>query len=151
MDEIYAQLVEASRARGVAPDLIRLDDESSGNDFLPVEVGREEDGPRSFPLSIGIDTDSPVTIVVSPLWRKPGFRGSGEWMGEDEIPGGDVVEFAAACTDRVVLLAQGEVIADGPAAEVLTASPAFAPQVAKVLHPVPVLTVADLTDRLRHR
>jgi energy-coupling factor transport system ATP-binding protein len=53
------------------------------------------------------------------------------------------VELAADVADRVVILADGEVVADGPAADVVTASPVFAPQVAKVLAPVPVLTVAQ--------
>lgn len=52
------------------------------------------------------------------------------------------VEFVADASDRVVILADGEVIADGPTAEVVTSSPAFAPQVAKVLSPAPLLTVA---------
>jgi len=56
------------------------------------------------------------------------------------------VELAADVADRVVLLAEGEVVADGPADEVLSASTAFAPQVAKVLHPLSVLTVPAATD-----
>jgi energy-coupling factor transport system ATP-binding protein len=51
------------------------------------------------------------------------------------------VEFAAAVADRVVVMADGQVVADGPAAGVLCGSPAFAPQVAKVLAPAPWLTV----------
>jgi energy-coupling factor transport system ATP-binding protein len=51
------------------------------------------------------------------------------------------VEFVAAAATRVVLLADGEVVADGPADEVVTSSPVFAPQVAKVLAPLPYLTV----------
>lgn len=51
------------------------------------------------------------------------------------------VEFAAECATRVVVLAGGEVVADGPAGDVLVASPTFAPQVARILHPVPLLTV----------
>jgi energy-coupling factor transport system ATP-binding protein len=51
------------------------------------------------------------------------------------------VELAATVAHRVVVLAEGEVVAEGPAAEVLVASPAFAPQVAKVLAPLPWLTV----------
>ena len=54
------------------------------------------------------------------------------------------VEFAAAWADRVVVMAEGEVVADGPTAEVVGASAAFAPQVAKVLHPEPWLTVAQV-------
>ncbi|UYM07842.1 ABC transporter ATP-binding protein [Solicola gregarius] len=43
------------------------------------------------------------------------------------------VEFVAAVADRAVVLADGEVVSDGPAVDVLAASPAFAPQVSKVL------------------
>jgi ATPase subunit of ABC transporter with duplicated ATPase domains len=43
------------------------------------------------------------------------------------------VELAAETATRVVVLADGEVVADGPTAEVLVGSPLFAPQVAKVL------------------
>jgi energy-coupling factor transporter ATP-binding protein EcfA2 len=45
------------------------------------------------------------------------------------------VEFAARAADRVVVLAEGEVVTDGPTREVLAASPAFAPQVTKILGP----------------
>ncbi|MFL6101516.1 MAG: ABC transporter ATP-binding protein [Actinomycetales bacterium] len=54
------------------------------------------------------------------------------------------VEFAARSADRVVVLAEGEVVTDGPATEVLAASPAFAPQVAKVVAPHPWLTVEQV-------
>ena len=58
------------------------------------------------------------------------------------------VEFAAAAADRVVVMAEGEVIADGRTADVLVASPAFAPQVAKVLAPQPWLTVDQVAQAL---
>jgi energy-coupling factor transport system ATP-binding protein len=58
------------------------------------------------------------------------------------------VELVAAVADRVTLLAEGEIVADGPAASVLAGSPAFAPQVAKVLHPQPWLTVAEVAAAL---
>jgi energy-coupling factor transport system ATP-binding protein len=51
------------------------------------------------------------------------------------------VEFAAGAVDRVIVMADGEVVADGPTAEVVVSSPAFAPQVAKILAPEPWLTV----------
>ncbi len=54
------------------------------------------------------------------------------------------VEFVAETADDVVLMAQGEIVARGPTAEVVAASPAFAPQVAKVFHPLPLLTLADV-------
>ncbi|MEQ8144109.1 ATP-binding cassette domain-containing protein [Streptomyces sp. OP7] len=58
------------------------------------------------------------------------------------------VELAAELAHRVVLLAEGEVIADGPSAEVVVASPAFAPQVAKILAPQPWLTVPQVEEAL---
>jgi energy-coupling factor transporter ATP-binding protein EcfA2 len=45
------------------------------------------------------------------------------------------VEFAAEAADDVVVLAEGEVVSSGPTREVLAASPAFAPQVTKILGP----------------
>ncbi|WP_020519661.1 ABC transporter ATP-binding protein [Catelliglobosispora koreensis] len=54
------------------------------------------------------------------------------------------VEFAATVADRVVVLAEGEIVADGPAPEVLTASPSFAPQITKVLAPLPYLTLGQI-------
>jgi energy-coupling factor transporter ATP-binding protein EcfA2 len=58
------------------------------------------------------------------------------------------VEFAAECAGRVVVMASGEVVADGPAADVVVSSPSFAPQVAKVLAPGPWLTVSDVRAAL---
>ena len=53
------------------------------------------------------------------------------------------VEFAAASTQRTVVMAGGDVIADGPTRAVLTSSPTFAPQTAKVFAPVPVLVPGE--------
>ncbi|OLZ70674.1 hypothetical protein AVW11_07380 [Streptomyces amritsarensis] len=58
------------------------------------------------------------------------------------------VELAAELADRVVILAGGEVVADGPTAEVVVSSPAFAPQVAKVLAPGRWLTVGQVAEAL---
>ncbi|MFE7609756.1 ABC transporter ATP-binding protein [Streptomyces celluloflavus] len=58
------------------------------------------------------------------------------------------VEFVAGAADRVVVLAEGEIVADGPTAEVVVSSPAFAPQVAKVLAPQPWLTVEQIVRAL---
>jgi energy-coupling factor transport system ATP-binding protein len=58
------------------------------------------------------------------------------------------VEFVADTADRVVVLADGEVVADGPTADVIVSSPAFAPQVAKILSPQPWLTVRDVKAAL---
>lgn len=58
------------------------------------------------------------------------------------------VEFAAMCADRALVMAAGEIVADGPATEILSGSPAYAPQVAKVTAGVGVdsswLTLVDV-------
>ncbi|KOU13408.1 hypothetical protein ADK51_35455 [Streptomyces sp. WM6368] len=58
------------------------------------------------------------------------------------------VELAAELAHRVVILAGGEVVADGPTAEVVVSSPAFAPQVAKILAPGHWLTVTQVAEAL---
>ena len=56
------------------------------------------------------------------------------------------VELAAAIADRVVLMSQGEIIAEGAPAEVLGASPLFAPQIAKLFPETGWLTVDDVLE-----
>ncbi|EST24030.1 ABC transporter ATP-binding protein [Streptomyces roseochromogenus] len=58
------------------------------------------------------------------------------------------VELAAEIAHRVVLLAEGEVIADGPTAHIVVSSPSFAPQVTKILAPQQWLTVAEVREAL---
>ncbi|MGN6171030.1 MAG: ABC transporter ATP-binding protein [Solirubrobacteraceae bacterium] len=58
------------------------------------------------------------------------------------------VEFVAATCDRVAVMGDGEVIADGPTPEIVLASPAFAPQVAKILAPLHYLRTAQVADAL---
>ncbi len=58
------------------------------------------------------------------------------------------VELVARVADRAVVLADGEVVADGPARDVVCHSPVFAPQVAKVLSPEPWLTVDEVRGAL---
>jgi energy-coupling factor transport system ATP-binding protein len=58
------------------------------------------------------------------------------------------VELVAELANRVMVMAEGEVVADGPTSEVVVSSPAFAPQVAKILAPLPWLTVAEVRAAL---
>lgn len=58
------------------------------------------------------------------------------------------VELAAELAHRVVILADGEVVADGPTPEVVVSSPAFAPQTAKILAPQEWLTVSQVREAL---
>jgi energy-coupling factor transport system ATP-binding protein len=54
------------------------------------------------------------------------------------------VELVAEVASRVMVIADGELVADGPTDEVVVSSPAFAPQVAKVLAPQPWLTPTEV-------
>ncbi len=100
-------------------------------------------------LAVQLAADPPVVLLDEPT-RGLDYAGKealAELLGGLATEGRAVavsthdVEFVAACADRVVVLAGGEVVADGPAEAVLAASPAYAPQVAKVLAPLGYLTV----------
>ncbi len=54
------------------------------------------------------------------------------------------VELVAEVATRAVVLADGEVVADGPARQVVSHSPIFAPQMAKVFAPHELLTVDEV-------
>jgi len=53
------------------------------------------------------------------------------------------VELAAAIADRIILMSQGEIIAEGEPAEVMATSPLFAPQIAKLFPETGWLTADD--------
>lgn len=58
------------------------------------------------------------------------------------------VELTADLASRMIVLADGEVVVDGDTAAVAVSSPAFAPQIAKVVAPLPWLTVGDIAESL---
>lgn len=58
------------------------------------------------------------------------------------------VELVAEVAQTVIFLADGEIVADGPTLNVLLSSPAFAPQVAKIMAPAPWLTVNNILDAI---
>jgi len=58
------------------------------------------------------------------------------------------VELVAELADRVLFLADGELVSDGATREVLTSSLPFAPQVAKIFAPQKWLTVREVIDAL---
>jgi len=61
------------------------------------------------------------------------------------------VELVAEAADRVLILADGEIVADGPTLDVVTSSPMFAPQVAKIMSPATWLTVDQVSAALAAR
>jgi energy-coupling factor transport system ATP-binding protein len=61
------------------------------------------------------------------------------------------VELVAELASRVVFVADGEIVADGSTLDVLLSSPAFAPQVSKVMSPQPWLKISDVVTALEDR
>jgi len=58
------------------------------------------------------------------------------------------VELAGVLANRVVMLADGVVISDAPAVEILTNSPDYSTQVAQIMAPAQLLTVDDVRREL---
>ena len=71
---------------------------------------------------------------LAALVRRLAARGAGVLVATHDV------EFAAAFADRVVMLGEGVVIADGPAAEVLSGGWYFATEVARILDLPGVIT-----------
>jgi energy-coupling factor transport system ATP-binding protein len=73
--------------------------------------------------------DYPAKTELAEVLRRLAGEGNAVMVATHDV------EFAAQAADRVVVLAEGEVVTDGPTRQVLAASPAFAPQVTKILGP----------------
>lgn len=58
------------------------------------------------------------------------------------------VELTAACADRVVLMAEGQIVVDGPVREVMSDSQVFASQINKLFRDPRYLVVEDVMARL---
>ena len=84
----------------------------------------------------GLDYQAKDTLVK--ILRKLANNGTTIIMATHDV------ELVAEFASRVLVLAEGELISDGPTIDVLTASPAFAPQMAKVFSNQSWLTVNDV-------
>lgn len=82
--------------------------------------------------------DYPTKARLAKILRELAAGGHGIVLATHDV------ELAAEVATRVIVLAEGEIVADGPTAEVVLTSPMFAPQVAKILAPEKWLTVADV-------
>ncbi|MDP3891398.1 ABC transporter ATP-binding protein [Nocardioides sp.] len=106
-------------------------------------------------LAIVLTTRPPVLLLDEPTrgLDYPAKARLAEILGDLAAEGHAVlvashdVEFVAGVADRVVVLAEGEVVSSGPARAVLAESPSFAPQVTKVLGSG-WLTVAEVESAL---
>lgn len=89
----------------------------------------------------GLDRQAKEALVR--LWRGWLSAGMGLLLVTHDV------ELAAAIADRAVVLSEGEVIAEGATADVLRATPQFAPQMARLFPATSWLTVDDVMVGLR--
>ncbi|MBO4207960.1 ABC transporter ATP-binding protein [Micromonospora echinofusca] len=158
LETVAAECAQADRESGADPGTCRrlLDDLTGG---LPADRHPRDlsEGQRlALALAVQIVTTPPVVLLDEPT-RGLDYRAKEQFAavvrglaaaGRCVVLATHDVELVATVAHRVVVLAEGEIVAAGPAAEVMLASPAFAPQVAKVLAPQPWLTVEQVRRAL---
>jgi energy-coupling factor transport system ATP-binding protein len=169
LDTVGAELAQADREAGADDDPVVGDARAAARsaheileDIAPgIPLGmhpRDLSAGQQLALVLAIQlVASPAVILLDEPTRGLDYRAKEALIGVlDQLAarGHAVavathdVEFATRACDRVVVMAEGEIVTDGPAAAVLTASPTFAPQVAKILAPLPYLTVAQVAAGL---
>ena len=160
LDTVDDELAAADRDSGVAPGQARslLDRLAPG---VPGRVHPRDlsEGQRlALVLAVVLSSDPPVVLLDEPTrgLDYPGKAALAEILhgfaeaGRAVLVSTHDVEFVAHVADRVVVLADGEVVSAGPTARVVAESPAFAPQVLKVLgHGW--LTVQQVEDAVREQ
>lgn len=159
LDTVGGELDQADRESGRDPGTARthLDRLAPG---IPADRHPRDlsEGQRlALVLAVQLTADPPVLLLDEPTRgldypAKASLRVTLRGLaraGRTVVCSTHDVELVAETADRVVVLADGEVVADGPAREVVTASPAFAPQVAKITAPAGYLTVDEVRDELR--
>ena len=162
LDSVYAECAEADRAcnppaAGTASGLLERFAPGVDSSTHPRDLS---EGQRlALALAIQLSAGPGVVLLDEPTRgldyaAKAALAGvlrqlAGE--GRAILVATHDVEFVAAVADRVIVMATGEVVADGATAGVVTASPAFAPQVAKILAPLAFLTVDQVAGALAVR
>ncbi|MFJ3876392.1 ABC transporter ATP-binding protein [Streptomyces sp. NPDC090077] len=163
LESVAQELDQADTESGVAADGIRartvLDRLAPGIPDATHPRDLSEGQKLALVLAIQL-TAAPGVLLLDEPTRGLDYRAKSELIrivddlaaeGRAVVISTHDVEFVARAADRVVVMAEGDVVADGPTTEVIVASPVFAPQTAKILAPLPYLTVsqaaATLTDR----
>ncbi|HUC58210.1 MAG TPA: ATP-binding cassette domain-containing protein [Streptosporangiaceae bacterium] len=154
LDTVGAELAEAGSAGRPARDI--LDALAPG--IAPDTHPRDLSAGQQLALVLAIQlAAAPAVIALDEPTRGLDYQAKAALTGmlADLAAAGHAVvvathdvEFATRTCDRVVVMAEGEIVTDGQASAVLTASPTFAPQVAKILAPLPYLTVAQVAAAL---
>ncbi|WP_049572378.1 ABC transporter ATP-binding protein [Streptomyces sp. SBT349] len=158
LQTVAAECAQADAESGASPGTCRglLDTLSPGVRGAAHPRDLSEGQRLALVLAVQLTAAPRVTLLDEPT-RGLDYhakRAFGRTVRDLAARGGSVliathdVEFVAATADRVTVLAEGEVVADGPTADVICSSPSFAPQVAKVLRPQPWLTPDQVAHAL---
>jgi energy-coupling factor transport system ATP-binding protein len=156
LDTVAAELAQAGRESGTASARPILDQIAPG---IPAAAHpRDLSAGQQLALVLAIQLAArPAVILLDEPTRGLDYQAKASLTGIlDQLAAGGQsvvvathdVEFATRACDRVIVMAEGEIVTDGPAAAVLTASPTFAPQIAKILAPLPYLTEAQVAAGL---
>ncbi|MEV5685886.1 ATP-binding cassette domain-containing protein [Streptomyces sp. NPDC052164] len=160
LESVKQELDQADAESGVAGDGIRaravLDRLAPGIPDTTHPRDLSEGQKLALVLAIQL-TAAPRVLLLDEPTRGLDYRAKSELIrivdelaaeGRAVVISTHDVEFVARAADRVVVMAEGDVVADGPTTEVIVASPVFAPQTAKILAPLPYLTVAQSAARM---
>ncbi len=163
-DLLYAQTVadecaaadnDAGAEHGTTRDLLNLIAPGIDDNTHPRDLS---EGQRlSLVLAVVLAAQPPVVLLDEPT-RGLDYPGKASFTklllnlaseGHAIVMATHDVELVATTASRVVIIADGDVVADGPTSEVVVSSPMFAPQVSKVMRPTPLLTVAAAVEQMR--
>ncbi|MCX4776080.1 ABC transporter ATP-binding protein [Streptomyces sp. NBC_01264] len=160
LESVEQELDQADTESGVASDGIRartvLDRLAPGIPGTAHPRYLSEGQKLALVLAIQL-TAAPRVLLLDEPTRGLDYRAKSELIrivddltaeGRAVVISTHDVEFVARAADRVVVMAEGDIVADGPTTEVIVASPVFAPQTAKILSPLPYLTVAQAAATL---
>jgi energy-coupling factor transport system ATP-binding protein len=160
LDTVAAELAQSDRESPAGPGTRTVLDRLSpgiADDSHPRDLS--EGQKLALVLAIQLSAAPRIVLLDEPTrgLDYQAKRGLSRIVGELAEQGHSVliathdVEFVAESAGRVIVLADGDIVADGPTAEVIVASPAFAPQTAKILAPLPYLTVDQVARELAVR
>lgn len=145
LETVAEECAAAERAEGVVPGTCRglLDRFAPGIDDAVHPRDLSEGQRLALALAIVLASSPPVVLLDEPT-RGLDYPAKAQLAavlrelardGRTVLVATHDVEFVAAAADEVVVLAQGEVVSRGSVVEVVTESPSYAPQTAKMLGP----------------
>ena len=153
LDTVAGELKQADHESDVAPGAARAVLDRLAPGIADAHHPRDLSEGQRLALVLAVQlVGAPLVVLLDEPTRGLDYTGKAELSailrgladdGAAVVVSTHDVEFVAGGADRVVVMAEAEIVADGPTADVVVASPSLAPQVARVFYPVPLLTVAD--------